>query len=755
MATEEGLKIRIGATLDALKADINQAKAAISGLGKSVSDESSSVQSAGKSWNQLGRFILDVNYERRRMIQQINQGIGSWKLEAAAINEAAEAAKKATGQFVRVSGTIRELQNNQSAFSKAAREGSLAYHKLGVDVGFAGKATKDWIEAYRRTGSTAVATNQNLSKLATAFDRTRIKTTGAYGALSGFNNIIRDAPYGIIGIGNNITQLSDAFTVLKQQTGSTRAALAATIGSIFSPAGLFTVGLSSAITLWTIYSQRQQKAASEAKKAEGEIKSLSEIIKDGNINLQKYNASAAGEVAVLNRLFQVAADETRSRKERTSALKELKKETNGYLDSLTLETVKTDAARKSLDLFNASLFNNAILKANQSYVEELAQSYGKFARQGEEGKKRISELDSQIKKLNQPGALGLSGDERFEKVVALSKERNTLVLSTNKAINEQNRLQDEILATGTKIAELKIKVDPLSKIDGSSTKELKSTSTIIRDLTNDITGLNVAFAGVEGSISDLAIDKIKRYEKALKDLAEFGVRPGDELFNQIQSEIQRLQNSLSKTPVTIRIPINIEPLPSAGFNHEGFRKNIEEFDIKVLTPFEKKIGEDTNNAIRNGISNIASGLGSAVGELIAGGGDLQTAFGSIIGIFGGFIKQLGESMIAAGTAAAAAKILVKNPYTAIAAGIIAVAAGTAIQASLNKFPSFATGGTVTAPTLAMIGDNPGREEHIIPSEVLDKLSGAGGGFLAETRISGNDLLVLVKKAGINYNRING
>jgi hypothetical protein len=57
--------------------------------------------------------------------------------------------------------------------------------------------------------------------------------------------------------------------------------------------------------------------------------------------------------------------------------------------------------------------------------------------------------------------------------------------------------------------------------------------------------------------------------------------------------------------------------------------------------------------------------------------------------------------------------------------------------------------------MAMIGDNPGREEYVIPSEVLDKLGNGGGNFIAETRIAGNDLLLTVRRAMSSGNRING
>ena len=57
-------------------------------------------------------------------------------------------------------------------------------------------------------------------------------------ALMQFSRIAQDAPYGIIGIGNNLTATAEAFGYLKQQTGSTGGALKALAGSIMGTGGI-------------------------------------------------------------------------------------------------------------------------------------------------------------------------------------------------------------------------------------------------------------------------------------------------------------------------------------------------------------------------------------------------------------------------------------------------------------------------------------------------------------------------------------
>jgi hypothetical protein len=53
-----------------------------------------------------------------------------------------------------------------------------------------------------------------------------------------FSRIAQDAPYGIIGIGNNITATAESFSYLKAQTGSTGGALKALASSLMGTGGI-------------------------------------------------------------------------------------------------------------------------------------------------------------------------------------------------------------------------------------------------------------------------------------------------------------------------------------------------------------------------------------------------------------------------------------------------------------------------------------------------------------------------------------
>lgn len=107
------------------------------------------------------------------------------------------------------------------------------------------------------------------------------KATSQYNSVgTDFARIIQDAPFGIIGVGNNITQLAGSFQNLKNQTGSTGQALKTAFSSIFSSANLLVLGVSAVTTALTVYSMT-------AKDTGGSVDDLKQSQDDFNESLKE------------------------------------------------------------------------------------------------------------------------------------------------------------------------------------------------------------------------------------------------------------------------------------------------------------------------------------------------------------------------------------------------------------------------------------------------------------------------------------
>src|SRR5690606_37051213 len=100
----------------------------------------------------------------------------------------------------------------------------------------------------------------------------------ANGVAMEFNRIIQDAPFGMMGIGNNLQQLAANFqtysdsarkaAVQTGQTVTTISLLKGAVSSIFSPLNLLTLGVAAVTSAWTYYERSQNKANKEIKEAE-------------------------------------------------------------------------------------------------------------------------------------------------------------------------------------------------------------------------------------------------------------------------------------------------------------------------------------------------------------------------------------------------------------------------------------------------------------------------------------------------------
>jgi hypothetical protein len=111
-------------------------------------------------------------------------------------------------------------------------------------------------------------------KAAPQFDKLKNSTSGYNAVGVNFARLIQDAPFGIIGVGNNITALGESFQIARNQGQSFTKILT----GIFSSGNLVTLGISALVTAWTLYEQNAKKAESITEKTSEAFKELSDQI---------------------------------------------------------------------------------------------------------------------------------------------------------------------------------------------------------------------------------------------------------------------------------------------------------------------------------------------------------------------------------------------------------------------------------------------------------------------------------------------
>jgi hypothetical protein len=163
--------------------------------------------------------------------------------------------------------------------------------------------------------------------------------------------------------------------------------------------------------------------------------------------------------------------------------------------------------------------------------------------------------------------------------------------------------------------------------------------------------------------------------------------------------------------------------------------------------------ETLNQTLQNVFNQLDVDLlvnfGEQIGNMLAGGKFDFTQMGTILA---DALSSIGKALIAYALTNGAVLELFKDPKTwplALAAGIAAVAAGTALKSKINnnKATAFANGGIVSGPTMGLVGEYPGAQnnpEVIAPLDKLKDMIGGGGGGTFVLR--GQDLLLSVNRA---------
>jgi hypothetical protein len=189
--------------------------------------------------------------------------------------------------------------------------------------------------------------------------------------------------------------------------------------------------------------------------------------------------------------------------------------------------------------------------------------------------------------------------------------------------------------------------------------------------------------------------------------------------------------------------------------------------------------EDMNSQISTilsqGAQDILTGFGEMIGSMAMSNDGAGNIGKMLLSTIGGIVMQLGKMAIGIGVGMLGIKAALQslNPLAAIAAGVALVAMGSMFKNASSsmgskiggggsKVPKFASGyGGAYKPTMAIFGDHAGASannpEYILRQDQVksllnraaDNAGGGGGGFIAETRLKGSDLLIALRRASTN------
>ncbi len=461
-----------------------------------------------------------------------------------------------------------------------------------------------------KTALAAQKTDSTLQNLKGGSDKASL-------ALVDLGRVVQDAPYGFIGIANNINPLLESFQRLKAETGSTAGTFKALASSLAGPAGIG-IAVSVATSLMLAFGG----SLFGAKKATEDLKKAS----DG------YNESAAKEILKLNELVAVAKDEGQSRNVRLAAVQKLKAEYPNYLKGLSDEQILAGQLGTAYDKINSALLAKATLQAAEEKVIPLL--------------KQQVDLQLQIiKARNTIGGLSNISDAELlanEKTKKLYVERRQAVQDIVKFTEQEKALQTQVNNLFQGLAEILRGSAPLDLVFKPEKAQKDLFDAVNRfDFTQAYLKLQLKsrealkqidlFGGKSGGLSGFTLPLIVPPPSPLIGLGDAANdKVTNNRFKALQENIQTTADLLNKT-LAPAFDAVFSAIESGGNAFRAVGEAIKKVVLDLIkAAVEAAIFSVIINVATGGGSSIFKGFGSLFGKLTGLSGLIPHADGGII-----------------------------------------------------------------------------------------------------------------------------
>jgi hypothetical protein len=580
-----------------------------------------------------------------------------------------------------------------------------------------------------------------------SFDNFRVSAGAANGSAIAFNRVIQDAPFGIIGVGNNIQQLAEQFSALRITTGSTGTALSAFFKSLFTGSNLLVLGISAATAAFTAYQLGAFDSAEETKDLAKELDDFKNSL-DGVTKAQLEGAqSAQGEIQSLKLLKLQAENANIPLEKRILAVKELRNQFPEYFKGLSDEQILLGNVGGAYDKLTKSIVANAKAKAFSQQITENEKQTLALLLQEEQRALEILAKRAELEKArigDQTSGLKVAGQFTASNIEAnrLEAELNDLIQQTSDSAEERKKIALETLSIESKIP-----------------AEIEKAGGLIDTNTESYKKLNTE------------VDKLKRTFESIISLPNGGLpREGDvealrERFQKIQAGGQVGQTGQQFIQSSLQQVID-----------KGIITNLP---TKEVSDNFKELSDEIKFTIDD-LAQAFTGLGSVIGRAFN-----NPQLGTFLGTFLTFASKLvAANFKIAGSAAAAgaaesakatgpAAVLTLPAFIAGALGVVAAAfaafgnfgSSSSSSMSSGQGSTFTNrrefGGPVSKGRAYIVGERrpelfvPNTNGVIIPQVPSMDYSGASvssGMYGVEVMLKGpDDLLFFVEQAQIRRN----
>ena len=492
----------------------------------------------------------------------------------------------------------------------------------------------------------AQKTNSKLGKStsssAKGIDKLGKSAISGSSAMTAFSRTVQDAPFGIMGVSNNITNLTEQFGYLKNKTGSAGGALKAMLRDLKGFGGI-SLAISVATSLLVVFGDKIFKTKDKAKELREEQEKLTQAL-DGYVNgLEsvsranlKGEQSAQKELITLGLLKSQIENTNLSTNKRKNAIEALRKKYPDYLKNMSDEKILNGGLATTYDTLTTSIIKRAKATAASNMIIKNSE--------------KLLTLES----------------------IQLSK--------TNELENKKIKFQKEF---GKSYEDaLKVSGRAATKYSGVQKKAISDLIKEIESGKGAIQTLELENIDLEANITaagGIALDSIISDDTSNEELKNVFV----DFKETYKDEKNKFQELIETDPIILADNSEWESIDWEAYY------NLKAFEEKKLEMIEKlkNLNAAANNIIQNSLVQTFSGIGRAIGDALVNGGNLAQGLGrALLGGIGGMLTQLGTLAIGVGIGIKKIKLALAtlNPAVAIGAGVALVALGAAFSAGAAK-----------------------------------------------------------------------
>jgi len=586
----------------------------------------------------------------------------------------------------------------------------------------------------------------------------RSSNTAAY-ALNDLSRIAQDAPYGFIGIQNNINPLLESFQRLRSESKLTGNSLGKElVGALKGPAGLgLAVGVvSAAITFATVGFSRWVASSKAAKSSSDDFGASTRALATDIKYLGTDLDTLKGQLDLIKQ-YQRLEFEIKFGKGLSTDIKLAQNAVTGLGYEQAAANIEFQTATK--------------------YYNEASQALFTFS-QTQQG--ALEEGNSFIDTINK---LGITTDATTADLSGLSDEQKRYAQNVLDARKKLNELQNTFRGYNDKIALAKLNVAALTEEQkrqaaedarqaAEKKKQIETVLSLLAKLKEDIRDQKAL--AITFNTSTLKEQAALVKNTITKLITDFNLDPNNEVIIKLKADLFSLNAQIGNEQFQRNLKpleLDVEPkLKGEKFQQKlvdsGSAKQAEEYLTK-----QEKIAQQRLQDVRDFAVTLAQDTFAQVGTILGEGlfaaisgnqNGLVQAFKGLFDIFGNALIELGKKAIAFGELMEVLKKSIKlgSGFGGIAAGIGLIALGILIKSASAAIAgnSFAVGTRNAPGGMSLVGErgpellNIPRGAQVVPAAQTAAMMGGMQSVEVFGMLRGQDIYFSNKKYGQTYNR---